>query len=104
MLPPLVTIAGVAVGWHNVFVVLGALAATAVYFWEARRRGVLSQDVAVIALGTLAFGVMAARLSSVLRDGSAATTPASSFAYSGMSILGGLAGAYVGAILTKRWL
>lgn len=105
MLPPLMTLGDVEIGWHNLFVALGALAATAVYFWEARRRGVLSQDVAVIALGTLVFGAIAARLSSIARyAGSDAEAPAGAWAYSGMSILGGLAGAYVGAVLTKRWL
>ena len=84
---------------------LGVLAATALYFVEARRRGVLTEDVAVIALGALLFGGIAARLSTgwqyveVTGD-----SPVNAWANGGKSILGGLAGAYVGAILTQRWL
>jgi len=105
MLPVLFHVGPVPVGSHNFFVTIGVLAATFLYFWEARRRDVLSEDIAVIALGTLLFGLIAARLSTgwkyVEVTGDSALN---AWAYGGKSILGGLAGAYVGALLTKRWL
>lgn len=105
MLPALLHIGPVAIGWHNVFVSLGVLAATAMYFWEARRRGVLSEDVAVIALGALMFGAVAARLAASWRAaGAGAEAVSGAWAFGGMSILSGLTGAYAGAVVTKRWL
>lgn len=105
MLPPLFRVGSLSVGWHNVFVTLGVLAATGVYFWEARRRRVLSFDTAVVALGALFFGGIAARLSAAVRYATSGDDVLSTaWAYSGMSVLGGLAGAYAGAVLTKHWL
>jgi prolipoprotein diacylglyceryl transferase len=105
MLPVLFHVGPVQVGSHNFFVTLGVLAATAVYFWEARRRGVLSEDVAVIALGTLLFGGIAARLSTAWQYvETTGGSPIDAWANGGKSILGGLAGAYAGALITKRWL
>jgi prolipoprotein diacylglyceryl transferase len=105
MHPVLFHIGSLGVGSHNFFVTLGVLAATAVYFAEARRRGVLSEDVAVIALGTLLFGGIAARLSTAWQYVEVTgDSPVNAWANGGKSILGGLAGAYAGALITKRWL
>lgn len=105
MLPVLFRIGRLPVATHNFFVTIGVLAATAVYFWEARRRGVLSEDVAVIALGTLLFGGIAARLSTVWQYAEVTgDSPLHAWAGGGKSIIGGLAGAYAGALITKRWL
>lgn len=105
MLPVLFHVGPFSVGSHNFFVGLGVLAATAAYFLEARRRRQLSEDVAVIALGALMFGAVAARLSTAWQYAEVSGgSPLSVWANGGKSILGGLAGAYAGAILTKRWL
>ncbi len=105
MVPVLFHLGPVSVGTHNFFVTLGVIAATAVYFAEARRRRVLSEDVAVIALGTLLCGAIAARLSTMWQYADATgDSPLYAWANGGRSILGGLAGAYVGAIVTKRYL
>ena len=105
MLPALLHVGPLAIGWHNVFVTLGVIAATAMYFWEARRRGVLTEDVAVIALGSLMFGAVVARLGAGWRAADSTQDVAlGAWAFGGMSILSGLTGAYVGAVLTKRWL
>lgn len=103
MVPVLFTIGGQPVNTHAVFVGLGVLVATVLFFVEARRRGPISEDLALIAGGTLVCGAIAARLSTAwqyadLTGDSALNT----WARGGRSILGGLAGAYIGALVTKR--
>jgi prolipoprotein diacylglyceryl transferase len=104
MLPTLVTFGAFELGTHDVFVAAGALVAAFVYLREADRRRELSEQTVWIALGALVLGAVGAKLSTVWRYVALAPEPsvAGAILYGGKSILGGLAGAYVGAVLTKR--
>jgi prolipoprotein diacylglyceryl transferase len=93
-----------AVPSHDAFILLGVLAATVVFVREARRRRVMSEQLVWIVAGTLLTGAMGAKLATAWRY-VAVTGDASLVGVvlrGGRSILGGLAGAYAGAVLTKR--
>ncbi len=104
MFPTLIRFGSVQIGTHDVFVALGALLASLVYFVEASRRRSLEDRTIWIAIGALVTGAVAAKVSTVWRY--VVYAPDASLAgailYGGKSILGGLAGAYVGAVVTKR--
>ena len=104
MLPVLLQVRGYAVGTHDAFVLLGVLAAALIYFSEARRRGMLCDQTARIAVGALLCGAVAAKASTAWQYLAAAPdpTPWGVVVSGGKSILGGLAGAYAGAVVTKR--
>lgn len=89
---------------HDSFVLLGVLAALSVCLHESRRRRLLDERMLWIIVGALACGAVGARLSAVWRYATVAAEPsARSFLLAGgRSILGGLAGAYAGVLLTKR--
>jgi phosphatidylglycerol:prolipoprotein diacylglycerol transferase len=89
---------------HGAFVALGTLVAVIVFLAEARRRRTLDDRLFMILTGTLFCGGVAAKLSTSWRYLVAAPDPtlAGVLLYGGKSVLGGLAGAYLGAILTKR--
>ena len=91
-------------GVHGAFVALGTLAAVAVFLVEARRRRTLDDRLFIILTGSLFCGGVAAKLSTSWRYLAAAPDPTLVGApvYGGKSVLGGLAGAYLGAIVTKR--
>ncbi|HUH07511.1 MAG TPA: prolipoprotein diacylglyceryl transferase family protein [Egibacteraceae bacterium] len=104
MVPVLFHVGGVPVGTHDFFVLLGVLAACAVFFAEARRRRVANLQLVWVALGSVVMGGVFARASTAWRYLAAAPEPslAGLWLQGGRSILGGLAGAYLGAVLTKR--
>jgi prolipoprotein diacylglyceryl transferase len=103
MVPVLFRVGGLDVPTHGFFVGLGTLAATVVFFLMARRRGRVTEDLGIIAAGTLVTGAIAARLSTAWQYADlTGDSPFSVWARGGRSILGGLAGAYVGALVTKR--
>lgn len=104
MLPVLFYIGPYAVGTHDVFVLLGVIAATIVFFYEGHRRRMLSEKLVWIALGSLLTGAIVAKLSTAWQYIVLAPEPTllGMLERGGKSILGGLAGAYVGAIVTKR--
>ena len=91
-------------GVHGAFVALGAIAAVAVFLVEARRRRTLDDRLFIILTGALFCGAVAAKLSTAWRYFAAASDPTliGALVYGGKSVLGGLAGAYFGAIVTKR--
>ena len=101
---PTFAFAGFAIPTHELFVFLGALAGAIVFAVETRRRGSSDERLLWIIAGTLMFGALGAKLATVWRY--VAVSGDSSFEgmilRGGRSILGGLAGAYVGAHLTKR--
>jgi prolipoprotein diacylglyceryltransferase len=102
VLPLLFRVFGWGVPTHEFFIAVGLAVAAAVYFWEARRKGLLSEKTAWIAVGALIGGAILAKVGSAWRfagDGSSLTEL---YLFGGRSILGGLAGAYFGAIVTKR--
>lgn len=103
-MPVLFRLGSVAVHTHDFFVLLGVGAATAMYFLEARRSRRLEPRLVCIALGALFWGAVGAKVSTVWRYWSAVAEPSLQgvLVYGGKSILGGLAFAYAGALLTKR--
>ena len=82
----------------------GALAALAVYLHEARRRAALTEATVWIALGALVGGALLARASTAWQYVLLAPDPslAGLLLYGGKSVLGGLAGAYGGALVAKK--
>ncbi len=106
MHPVLFRLSGVEVGTHDALVVVAAFAAFAVYAVAARRRGMLDVDHLLVATAALVAGAIAAKGGAAWRY--ALTTDDLSLmgvlAHGGKSILGGLFGAYAGALLAKRVL
>src|SRR5919199_6397604 len=99
MLPVLFYLGPFPVGTHDFFVLLGTVAATLVYFYEARRRQMVDDRLAYIAAGSLLCGAVAAKLSTVWQYIAVAPDPTlwGVLEQGGKSILGGLAGAYARA-------
>jgi phosphatidylglycerol---prolipoprotein diacylglyceryl transferase len=104
MIPVLFHVRGYPVGTHDFFVLVGVAVATVFYFYEARRRRMLHEQTIFVAVGALACGALAARLSTAWQYVVLASEPSllGMLEQGGKSILGGLAGAYVGAIMAKR--
>ncbi|MDQ5851024.1 MAG: prolipoprotein diacylglyceryl transferase, partial [Chloroflexota bacterium] len=94
MLPVLFHIGSYPVGTHDFFVLLGVIAATIVYFYEAQRRGMLDDRLLVIALGALFCGAVVAKLSTAWQYVAATPEPSiwGVLQQGGKSILGGLLG------------
>jgi phosphatidylglycerol:prolipoprotein diacylglycerol transferase len=105
MLPTLFHVGSYDVGTHDFFVLLGVVAAAVVFFAEAVRRDMLDEQLIWIVVGTLFCGAIATRLSMAWQYVETAPDPSLNglLVRGGKSILGGLAGAYAGALLTK-WL
>ena len=104
MLPYLFQIGSFRVPTHGFFVLLGTLVATAIFLYEARRRRMLSEQLLGVMLGTLLCGAIGAKLATLWMYLEVAPEPslAGVIINGGKSILGGLAGAYLGAHLFKR--
>ncbi|MGH2808930.1 MAG: prolipoprotein diacylglyceryl transferase [Actinomycetota bacterium] len=105
MRPVLFSVGDLHVGTHDFFVLLGVAAATAVFLFEARRRRVLGEDLLWVVVGTLFCGAIAAKaggLWNLVSDTGGPGSAAETIARGGRTILGGLAGAYLGAVTTKR--
>src|SRR2546423_2503092 len=104
MHPVLFRIGESVVGTHDFCVFLGILAGSVVFFGEARRRRMLNEQLVWVVIGALAGGLVGSKLSSVWSYLAASPDPSVPrwLLAEGRSIVGGLAGAYVGAILAKR--
>ena len=104
MLPVLFYLGRIPVGTHDFFVLLGVAATTAIYFYEAQRRRMLHEQIIWIAIGPLGCGALAAKLSTAWHYLAVAPQPSllGVLEQGGKSILGGLAGAYAGALLVVR--
>jgi hypothetical protein len=89
---------------HEAFVALGVAVAAAVYVSEARRRGVLGEQTLLIVVGALIGGGIFAKVGTAWQFVGSGSTLSEIYLYGGRSILGGLARAYFGAILTKRFV
>lgn len=102
--PTLFNVGGLGVPTHAFFLTLGILIATALTVYEARRRGRLTQELVAVMAGTLLFGAVGAKLATAWQYVRLNEDPTliGVLADGGKSILGGLAGAYLGALLTKR--
>lgn len=106
MLPYLFQIGPLRVPTHGFFVLLGVFVATIVFVYEARRRQVLDERIVGVIAGTLFCGAIGAKLSTLWIYLEATETPnlLGVLVDGGKSILGGLTGAYLGALLFKRIL
>jgi prolipoprotein diacylglyceryltransferase len=91
---------------HDLLVYAGVAAACVVFAIEAWRRGMLEPRLYLLVVGILAFGAVFSRLSLswTYLLGALAPSWQGLLAYTGKSILGGLAGAYIGAHVMKRVL
>ncbi len=89
---------------HGTFIALGVLAATVVFFFEARRRGAVNEQSLVAVAGALVGGAVGMRLSGWAEHLDFASNPSltQAWQFGSKSILGGLAGAYVGVLIAKR--
>lgn len=101
---PVIRLGPLPIPTHDLFLLLGVATATAVFVLEARRRRMRDPRLAWVVMGALLGGAVMAKASTAWRY--VATDPdpslAGSLLYGGKSILGGLAGAYVGALVAKR--
>jgi phosphatidylglycerol:prolipoprotein diacylglycerol transferase len=106
VVPILFTIGGFEVPTHTVFVILGAGVAFIVFAFESRRRGVANRTMWTIAAGSLLGGAILAKASTAWRyvDETEGLSLEGVLIHGGKSVVGGLAGAYLGAIVTKRIL
>jgi phosphatidylglycerol:prolipoprotein diacylglycerol transferase len=104
MLPVLFHFGPFPVPTHDFFVLLGVIAASIVLFLEAGRRAMVSEKLLWVAMGALLSGALAAKLSTGWRYLAVSPNPSAwgLILHGGKSVLGGLAGAYLGAVLTKR--
>lgn len=102
MRPVLFDVFGFGIPTHEFFVGLGVLVAGVVYAYEARRRGRLTEQTLWIAVGAMIGGAIFAKIGSAWRFAGEADSLSELYLYGGRSILGGLAGAYFGAIIMKR--
>ena len=104
MHPILFHVGSLVIGTHDTFVLLGVITAALVFRAESVRRGALSEQMVWIVAGALIAGAIGARLSTVGLYAANAPDPSAwgLIVHGGRSILGGLAAAYVGVLLTKR--
>ena len=101
---PTVFFVGFAIPTHELFVFLGAVAGAIVFASETRRRDLSDERLLWIVAGTLISGAIGAKLGTVWRyvEVTGDTSLQGMLMRGGRSILGGLAGAYVGAHGAKR--
>jgi len=103
--PVLLHLGGLEIPTHDVFLLLGVLVVLLSFTLELRRRG-LSDDRRIwqVALGALLGGAVFARLSVSWKYLARAPDPSLGglWLYGGKTVLGGLAGAYAGALIAKR--
>ena len=104
MRPILFQIGTTPVWSHDVFVTLGVIGALAISWRIARRRGRADQDLLWVIAGGLLVAAVFARYGLVFRYLQQADEPtfAGFLRYGGRTVLGGLAGGYLGVVLTKR--
>lgn len=104
MLPVLFTVRGVDVPAHAVFVCLGVVVAAVVFVLEARRRDAWDDRLLTVVAFVLVGGGIGMRAAGLVRhlDPAENPPPLDAFLYGTKSVLGGLTGAYLGALLGKR--
>ena len=101
---PSVPVAGLVLPTHDLCVGLGVVVALAVFVGEARRRRGEPFVMLVVVTGALLGGAVGERLSGLAARVSVGGPAPLVWAWESgsRSVLGGLAGAYVGAVLAKR--
>lgn len=106
MVPTLFEIGDFGVPTHTFFVLAGTGTALVIFALESRRRGVANRTMWTIVAGSLLGGAIFAKASTMWRyvAESEGLTLEGVLVHGGKSVVGGLAGAYVGAVVTKRIL
>ena len=94
---------------HDFFTVLGLLVGLGVYYFELRRRRMLDARIFLISVAAVVGGGVGARLITAWEHlpyyATLADAPVTYvITHSGKSIIGGIAGGYVGIVLAKRAL
>jgi phosphatidylglycerol:prolipoprotein diacylglycerol transferase len=104
MIPTLGTVWGFTVNTHDVFVGAGLVVAIAVFGFEKRRRAMTDDRLWVVVALALAWGAVFARLGTWVQhvDLGQNNDLIHQWLYGNRSILGGLVGAYAGALFGKR--
>jgi prolipoprotein diacylglyceryl transferase len=104
MHPVLFSVAGRPVGTHDVFVAIAIVAGLAVFIAETRRRRMWDERLIPVIVGLVVGGALGARAAEVLDAMLQGGVGAVAWAWQegGRTILGGLTGAYVGALIGKR--
>jgi len=102
MRPVLVTEHGAVV--HSIFVGLGVVIAGLVFMRQVRRMGAFDERLIEVVAGALVGGALGMRAAGLVRYVSdvGASPLADAWRYGMKSVLGGLAGAYIGALVGKR--
>lgn len=103
MVPTLFHVGSWGVPAHEFFIGLGVVAAVFVYFHRARDTGAFNEQIVWVAIGALVTGGIFAHISSAWRFAfTGDNSLVELWLHGGRSVLGGLAGAYLGAVVTKR--
>jgi len=104
MYPVLFHLGSLPVPTHDFFTVLGLLAGTALVVIEARRRGRADRAMATIVVGALAGAALGTRAGNwwLYLTRTVHPTLPGLLVDGGKSVLGGLTGAYLGVLVTKR--
>jgi len=103
MVPHLISVGPVTIGTHDFFVMLGVATAALVLWWRSRGRP-RDPQLPILVAGGLFVGAVFAKLGTGWQYVARADDPslAGLWLYGGQSVLGGLAGAYLGVLATKR--
>lgn len=104
MHPVLFTVGDVTVRSHDFFVLLGVAVASLIFFREVRQRRCWDERLWTVVALTLVGGALGMRASGFVRHLDLSDNPGlvDAWRYGAKSILGGLTGAYLGALLGKR--
>lgn len=104
--PILFHIGNFCIDSYSFFVLLGLLVGIAVYFYEARKQKKLTENGFFIVIGSLAGGIIGAKLLEWIINFKFVVANISNLGilFSGRTIVGGLIGGTIGAILTKKIL
>ena len=98
------TLGPFAVGWYGIMITTAAVAAIALTFVEARRRGQDREHVLNLALVVLPMGIIGARLYHVVdRWEFYSQNPSLIFGGAGLGIFGAVIGGVLGLIVYTRW-
>lgn len=94
----------VKVAWYGIMIMTGVIAAVAICFIEAKRRGENVDHVINLALAVLPLGIIGARLYHVIDQWSYySQNPSLIIGGAGLGIYGAVIGGVVGLIIYTRW-
>lgn len=102
MRPHLFEFVGTPIPSHEFFIGIGVVAAVGLFIALAERRGRLDDRTVWLAVGAVVFGAVFAKISTAWKFVPEANSLADLWLHGGRSVLGGLAGAYLGVVVVKR--